>query len=115
MLRISVQSGPLTTRFKLEGKLAHEWVGEAQKAWGELDVAKGKRKIIVDLFDVAFVDDAGWQLLAEMHHAGARLVGSGPLISALIEEIEEAEAEQEETNSARAWLELQKTKEESDQ
>jgi|SRR5215467_2820824 len=90
MLRISVQSGPLTTRFKLEGKLAHEWVSEAEKAWIELTTSNGKKKLIVDLFDVEFVDDAGSRLLAEMHHAGARLVGSGPLISALIQEIEEA-------------------------
>ena len=92
MLRISTQNGPLTTRFKLEGKLAHEWVSEAEKAWIELTTSSGKKKLIVDLFDVEFVDDAGSRLLAEMHHAGARLVGSGPLISALIEEIEEAEA-----------------------
>ena len=107
MLRISVQNGPLTTRLKLEGKLAHEWVGEAQKAWTELAAWHGNRKIIVDLFDASFVDDAGWQLLAEMHHAGARLLGSGPLISALIEEIE-----LEETNTTLALPELQKSEEE---
>ena len=107
MLRISVQTGPLTTRFKLEGKLAHEWVDEAEKTWVELTTCNGKKKIVVDLFDVEFVDDAGGRLLAEMHHAGARLVGSGPLISALIEEIEEAEAEQME-----AETQLQKSNEE---
>lgn len=111
MIRISVENGPLTTRLKLEGKLAHEWVGEAQKAWAEL-ASRRNKKMIVDLFDVSFVDAAGWQLLAEMHHAGARLVGSGPLISALIEEIEDAEAELEETNAALALPEMQKSKEE---
>jgi hypothetical protein len=42
----------------------------------------------VDLFDVSFVDELGWQLLVEMRHDGATLQGSGPMISALIEEIE---------------------------
>ena len=88
MLRISVQNGPLTTRFKLEGKLAHEWVTEAEKAWSALTVMNGQKKVIVDLFDVEFVDDPGMELLAQMNHAGAELVGSGPMISALIEEIE---------------------------
>jgi anti-anti-sigma regulatory factor len=88
MLRISVQNGPLTTRFKLEGKLAHEWVSEAAKAWSALTAINGQKKVIVDLFDVEFVDDLGTQLLAQMNHAGAELVGSGPMISALIEEIE---------------------------
>ena len=110
MLRISIQNGPLTTRFKLEGKLAHEWVGEAKKTWAELTASDGKRKIVVDLFDVAFVDDAGGRLLAEMHHAGARLVGSGPLISALIEEIEQAEAAQKENNSFPAQPDMQERK-----
>ena len=88
MLRISVQNGPLTTRFKLEGKLAHEWVTEAEKAWSALANINGQKKVIVDLFDVEFVDDMGKQLLAQMNHTGAELVGSGPMISALIEEIE---------------------------
>jgi anti-anti-sigma regulatory factor len=100
MLRISVQNGPLTTRFKLEGKLAHEWVGEAQKAWSALNDLHGKKKVIVDLFDVEFVDDLGSQLLAEMNRTGAKLVGSGPMMSALIEEIEGNEAAQEESSTA---------------
>jgi hypothetical protein len=41
--------------------------------------------------NVVFVDDAGYQLLTHMRHAGADLLGSGPLISALIEEIEDEE------------------------
>jgi anti-anti-sigma regulatory factor len=77
---------------KLEGKLAHEWVEEARKAWVAMATLGGKTGIVVDLFAVSFVDDAGHQLLAEMCHADAELVGSGPLMSALIDEIEEAEA-----------------------
>jgi anti-anti-sigma regulatory factor len=98
MLRISVLNERDATRFKLEGKLAHEWVDEAEKAWAALTALNGKRKLIVDLFGVSFVDDFGWQLLAQMRHAGAELQGSGPLISALIEEIEDASA---------GWPELQ--------
>lgn len=101
MLRISIQNGPLTTRFKLEGKLAHEWVSEAEKSWAALTALNGKQKLIVDLFDVAFVDDLGRQLLAQMHHAGAKLVGSGPLLSPLIEEIEDDEATQSEEKIGR--------------
>lgn len=98
MLRISVQNGALTTRFKLEGKLAHEWVQEARTAWASLPALHGKKQVIVDLFDVSFVDDIGCALLVEMRHAGAKLIGSGPLISALIEEIDDAETAQEEEN-----------------
>jgi hypothetical protein len=93
MLRISVQTGALTTRLKLEGKLAHEWVSEAEKAWIALPALDAKKTIVVDLFDVSFVDEPGWQLLAKMCHAGAKLLGSGPAMSALIDEIEGAEEE----------------------
>src|SRR5262249_49831531 len=40
------------------------------------------------LFNVSFVDEMGRRLLEDMHLAGASLRGSGPMISALIEEIE---------------------------
>ena len=43
--------------------------------------------------NVSFVDDAGHQLLADMRHAGAELIGCGPMMSASIEEIEETETE----------------------
>lgn len=90
MLRISVLNDPQATRFKLEGKLAHEWVCEAEKAWAALSTMKGRKRVTVDLFDVSFVDDSGRQLLAAMHGAGAQLMGGGPMISALIEEIRQS-------------------------
>ncbi len=92
MLRISVMNEPGITRVRLEGKLAHEWVDEARHAWAGLPGVNGEKEIVVDLLNVSFVDDAGHQLLAEMRHAGAELMGSGPLMSALIDEIEEAES-----------------------
>lgn len=92
MLRISVMNSSGTTQLKLEGKLAHEWVHEARKTWDVLKTSNCDGEVIVDLMDVCFVDRSGHQLLVEMRRAGAELVGHGPLMSALIEEIEEAEA-----------------------
>jgi outer membrane protein len=87
MLRISVLNDPGVTRFKLEGKLAHEWVAEAQKAWSALSNISPKNPVVVDLSNVSFVDDLGRELLVQFHSAGAKLVGSSPLIGALIDEI----------------------------
>jgi anti-anti-sigma regulatory factor len=95
MLRITVLNTPGTTQMKLEGKLAHEWVQEAAMAWSALVAMNVSTTIVVDLLNVSFVDDAGHQLLTDMRHAGAELIGCGPMISALIEEIEETEAEQD--------------------
>jgi anti-anti-sigma regulatory factor len=94
MLRITVLNYPGVTRLKLEGKLAHEWVHEAELAWAALETMSGNKELIVDLLDVSFVDDVGEKLLAKMHGANARLVGSGPLISALIAAIQDRQREQ---------------------
>lgn len=92
MLRISVTNEPGVTRVKFEGKLAHEWVEEAKKVWATVGHLNGNTDVLVDLKNVSFVDDAGQELLAGMRHEGAELIGSGPLMSALIDEIEDAEA-----------------------
>jgi len=92
---------PGITRMKLEGKLAHEWVDEARNAWAGLPEVNGETEIVVDLLNVSFVDDAGHQLLAEIRHAGAELMGAGPLMSALIDEIEEAESAESQNASHR--------------
>jgi anti-anti-sigma regulatory factor len=92
MLRISVVNEPGIARVKMEGKLAHEWVNEARRVWAALREINCKTDLVVDLLEVSFVDDAGHQLLSDMRHSGAELIGSGPLMSALIDEIEETEA-----------------------
>jgi anti-anti-sigma regulatory factor len=93
MLRISVVNESATTQLKLEGKLAHEWVDEAHKAWAALTQTNQARAIVVDLRNVSFVDDSGHELLAAMRHGGAELIGYGPMMAALLEEIERTEVE----------------------
>jgi hypothetical protein len=88
MLRISTVCDPNGSRFKLEGKLVHEWVNEAAKAWTTLLIGVASRgQVVVELYDISFVDDNGRALLCQMHAAGAKLVGCGPMIGTLIEEI----------------------------
>ena len=101
MLRISVMNEPGITRMKLEGKLAHEWVDEARNEWAGLSEMNDETEIVVDLLNVSFVDEAGHRLLSEMRHAGAELMGSGPLMSALIDEIEAAESAESQDASNR--------------
>jgi len=87
MLRINILEEPQGTRFKLEGKLAHEWVAEAERVWTALSALGLSKRIVVDLCGVSFVDDLGRELLVQMHSSGAQLIGTGPMSSALIEEI----------------------------
>src|SRR5215467_14629258 len=71
----------------MEGKLAQEWVIEAEKAWVAFSNLPHQERIVVDLCGVSFVDDPGRALLVRMHSSGAKLIGAGPMGSALIEEI----------------------------
>jgi ABC-type transporter Mla MlaB component len=87
MLRITISSDGDVATFKMEGKLAHEWVAEVRKAWAEFGKSPQQKSVAVDLCGVSFVDDRGHELLAQMHDSGATLVGTGPMSSALIEEI----------------------------
>ncbi len=87
MLRITVLNDAGAATFKMEGKLAHEWVAEAEKAWAAFSNIPQEGRVVVDLCGVSFVDDTGCELLAWMHSSGAKLVGTGPMTSALIEEI----------------------------
>jgi outer membrane protein TolC/anti-anti-sigma regulatory factor len=88
MLRISIFDEPYSTTLKVEGKLASDWASEAQRIWSSIASRPEPKKKIIDLFGVTFVDDCGRQLLVDMHAAGAQLTGSGPMISALIDEIQ---------------------------
>src|SRR5262252_9773502 len=100
MLRITLTDDQKAAIFKMEGKLMDEWVSEADKTWTAFFAAplRGDH-IVVDLCGVSFVDEHGRKLLARMHAAGARLVGSGPMTGALIEEICG-----EQRQSSRKWI-----------
>src|SRR5215831_14531906 len=87
MLRITVLNDARATTFKMEGKLTREWVREAEKSWMAFSDIPRTEPIVVDLCGVSFVDDPGRKLLARMHSSGAKLIGTGPMTSALIEEI----------------------------
>ena len=87
MLRITVMNDNRGVIFKMEGKLTNEWVSEAEKAWAAFSNTLQAEPIVVDLCGVSFVDDLGRKLLAGMHSSGAKLVGTGPMTGALIDEI----------------------------
>ncbi len=97
MLRIRTIDEPRTVRLKLEGKVIREWIPEARRVW--MEVSNGK-EMVIDLLDVTFVDDWGRKLLTEMHASGACLVGCGPMIGGLLEEIQR---EKPSSESSRFW------------
>jgi anti-anti-sigma regulatory factor len=90
MLKITVRNSAERLRVELEGRLAGAWVPELEECWRTVTPALGNRELWVDLTGVECVDAAGRYLLALMHQSGARLVASGCMTAALVEEITHA-------------------------
>ena len=51
---------------KIEGKVAGVPVPELQRAWRDLALSLGERKLLVDLRGVTHVDESGRSVLAEI-------------------------------------------------
>ena len=85
MLRITLHNDDSKCRLELAGKLAGPWVDETEHVWRSV-WCSGK-EIEVDIREVTGVDDAGRELLAAMHLAGACFTAEGVAMTALIEEI----------------------------
>jgi outer membrane protein TolC len=81
--KIEEEHGSVT--LKLEGKLAGPWVDEFERCW-RLMVEK-RKKLIVELDGVTFIDSKGKCLLAKIHGQGAKLIGAGLMTKSIIEEI----------------------------
>ena len=89
MMKITFCKNSESTMLKLEGKLAGPWVNELEKAWRAFSPTATPEHLVVNLSDVTFVDDDGRKLLAEMHKAGAELIGDGLMTRFTIERIKQ--------------------------
>ena len=85
MLKITTGIEDKRTILELEGRLAGPWVQELRDCWQR--TRSDDRQIDVVLKQVTFIDDAGRQLLAEMHRQGAALAAEGCMTKAIVDEI----------------------------
>jgi hypothetical protein len=82
MLRIRIHEDGKVCRLELAGRLEGPWVAETENAWRVS--LRPDRKIEVDLRQLTGVDNAGRDLLAAIHRAGACLIVEGVWLNALI-------------------------------
>jgi len=87
MLRVTTQNDAKATRLKIDGRLAGAEVHELENHWRTLTSARTHSPIVVDLTEVTFVDEAGKELLAEMHRHGDKFVAPSLMMRAVVEEI----------------------------
>ena len=87
MLMICEQHDEDGVVFKLAGALAGAWTGELERCWRAAVGASDEQRVLVDLTEVVFVDDAGRELLASMVRAGAELIAGDVMMKSIVEEI----------------------------
>ena len=88
MLRIHIENEYEGVTLRLEGKLIEPWVAELIRVWMDLPgCPREPRAVTIDLEAVSFVDAQGRSMLSALHRQGCELKGSGPFISAVIEEV----------------------------
>ena len=87
MLMISERREEDAHTFRLAGPLAGDWAVSFKRCWHKATRVLKPSRIVVDLTDVTFVDEAGAELLASIVKAGARLVGFDILMKPIVEEI----------------------------
>jgi ABC-type transporter Mla MlaB component len=90
MLRISAHDDGESTNFTIEGKLTADTASELEGVWKAALEQKHSRPIVVKLAAVSFIDSESRELLTRMHRQGVRLIPTGCLMKAIVEQIETA-------------------------
>jgi ABC-type transporter Mla MlaB component len=96
MLRITVEEKDNLTNFRLEGSLQGDWVKELQRCWIWIYArnVNPRHQFSIDLSNVNFVDESGKALLTRMASQNAKLQATSPMMTSLIQEINELSAAQ---------------------
>jgi ABC-type transporter Mla MlaB component len=87
MLRILVFEEYTSVKLRLEGQLTDETVPLLTKRWAEVRTRLKGRKAILDLGDVAQVDEAGRRTLVWLARSGVRLGYAHPNVRPIVEDL----------------------------
>jgi hypothetical protein len=72
---------------KLEGRLAGPWVSELERSWRAVKDDLRDKPVLIELYEVTFVDAEGRKLLSWLHEQGARMQTFGCMAKGIVEEI----------------------------
>lgn len=88
MLRIGVHDESEATSFTIEGRLTAREASELEGVWQAAIARQPSRPIVVRLASVSFVDSGARELLTRMRRQGVKLIPTGCLMKAIVEQIE---------------------------
>jgi hypothetical protein len=76
MLKITITNTAKEETWVLQGRLVAPWVKELKANWNKMRRVAERRKRIVNLDEVTFIDKSGERMLRCMSRQGARFVAS---------------------------------------
>jgi hypothetical protein len=86
VLKITRTETPAEEKWILQGRLVGLWVSELRRNWKKTHRADDKRRCVVDLDEVTFIDKRGEALLRTMSKQGAQLIATGIYIKHLLQQ-----------------------------
>jgi anti-anti-sigma regulatory factor len=85
MLRLTrTQERPHEIVLKAEGQMVAEWVGLLEREC--LELASAKRRVLLDLGDVSYLDRRAVEVLRHLTSGGVTIVNCSPLVEELLAE-----------------------------
>ena len=79
-MKITVDEGQDALTLRLEGRVAGPMVEELSRTWCSLAPSLGRKRLVIDLHGLIFIDTAGLAVLAEIHQrTGAQFRTDTPL------------------------------------
>lgn len=88
MLRTTILERYTEQRWTLQGRLSGPWVAYLKSEWRKAGCESRKRKCVVDVNGVTFVDLEGERVLAAMMSDGAEFIASGSYTTRVLERLE---------------------------
>ena len=87
-MRTTILEESTEQRWTLQGRLSGPWVAYVKSHWQESHCRIGKRKCVVDVSGVTFVDLEGERVLAAMMNDGAEFIATGVYTKHMLEMLE---------------------------
>jgi anti-anti-sigma regulatory factor len=88
VLRTTIFEENTEQRWTLQGRLSGPWVAYLKSDWQKSHCTSGKRKCVVDVSGVTFVDLEGERVLAAMMNDGAEFIATGVYTKHMLEILE---------------------------
>jgi len=87
MLKITITNTATEEKWTLYGRLVAPWVDELKASWKRARRTPERRKCIVNLDEVTFIDKCGERMLRSMSNHGAKFVASDVYVKHVIDRV----------------------------